>query len=163
MEEESFAEEDMRVKNPAPLTAVSKGRLLIIDTDLERALACAERLDGQGISCTLCVRGRGSRGLSVTQIDSFAFVETNSLAVTGCFAGFTAAVTKADGNPANLSTLIGHLSSATGQMSGCFDLILDLQAIPSFAGQHLPVGYYAPGEDAKLLEAALAELPGMRG
>ena len=33
------------------MTVVSKGRLLIIDIDLERALDCAERLHAQGIIC----------------------------------------------------------------------------------------------------------------
>jgi hypothetical protein len=59
-------------------------------------------------------------------------------------------VSGADGRTVNLSTLTGHLSSPTGQVSGCFDLILDMQPTPSFAGQQLPVGYYAPGEDPLL-------------
>ena len=155
---------------PVPLTVVSKGRLLIIDSDLERALTCAERLTALGLECILCVVNNGNTGFSATRIDDFAFIETDSIALTGFFGGFVASVRGVDGTVKHFSTSTGHLSTLTGQMSsltgrnlGSFDLVLDLQATPSFVGQLLPVGYYAPGDDPHLLEAALVELPEMRG
>ncbi len=162
-EEERSVAEEPKNKDLPLLTMVSRGRLLIVDTDLNRALNCAERLDSRGLICTLCVPSRNSIGLSVTQIDSFAFVETDAVAITGCFCGFTAAVTGVDGSSVNLSALVRHLSSLTGQNNSYFDLVLDLQLSPSYTGHQLPVGYYAPGEDSVLLETALAELPEMRG
>jgi len=154
--------DEPQLRDLPPLTIISRGRLLIIDTDLERALSCAERLSGQGLSCSICLSAGGG-DLSVTEIDSFPYMESRSIAVTGCFGGFTVAVAGLDNRPANLSTLIGHLSSAIGQASDHFDLILDLLPISCYAGQQLPLGYYTPGEDETDLEAALAELPEMRG
>ncbi len=148
---------------PPLLTIVSKGRLLIIDVELERALTCAKRLSQRGIECTLCTPTHGRGGFSATSIDSFSFVETDSIIISGTFGGFVPTVRAADGTIRDLSTSTGHLSSATGQSDAGFDLVLDLQPTPSFVGEQLPVGYYAPGEDPLSLEAALSELPEMRG
>ena len=148
---------------PPPLSIVSKGRLLIIDSDLERALTCAERLSQKKIECTLCTPTHGSGGFAATNIDSFAFIEADSIAISGAFGSFVPTVRGADGMTSDLSTLTGQLSSATGRMATGFDLVLDLQGVPSYAYGLLPVGYYAPGEDPLLLEAALTELPEMRG
>ena len=148
---------------PPPLTLDSKGRLLIIDKDLERALGCAERLHELGIHSTLCSPADDCGGFSVSRIDSFAFIEAGSISISGSLGGFVPTVCGADGTLKNLSTLTGQLSSMTGQATGTFDLILDMQARPSFAGQRLPVGYYAPGKNSLLLEEALKELPLMRG
>ncbi len=154
---------EIQVTPPPPLTIVSKGRLLIIDAELERALACAERLSRKGIDCTLCTPTQGCGGFSATNIDSFAFIEADSIAISGTFGDFVPTILAADGTARNLSDLTGQLSSATGRTTAGFDLILDLQGAPSFVGGQLPVGYYAPGDDPRLLEAALAELPEMRG
>ena len=148
---------------PPALTIDCQGRLLIIDGHLERALTCAERLSQGGIDCTLCNPIHDHGGLSVTNIDSFAFVETDSIAVSGTFGNFMPTLRTADRTTSNLSTVTGRLSTLTGQATTTFDLVLDLQATPSFVGMQLPVGYYAPGEDPLLLEAALAELAQMRG
>lgn len=164
IEPESGISEARQVTVPPSLTIVSRGRLLIIDSDLERALTCAERLSEMGIDCTLCTpMSRGNAGFSATRLDSFAFIEADSISVTGCFGGFVPTVKEMDGTGTDQSSLTGLLSSVAGQIAGSFDLILDLQTTPSFAGQQLPVGYYAPGEDPVLLEAAMVELPEMRG
>jgi ferredoxin len=47
--------------------------------------------------------------------------------------------------------------------TGAYDLVLDLQPTPSFAGDRLPIGYYAPGSSLAALDEAMAELPEMRG
>jgi ferredoxin len=55
------------------------------------------------------------------------------------------------------------LVSLLPRAGDCFDLVLDL-GVPALLSQEvLPVGYYAPGGDAQALDAALAELPEMRG
>lgn len=155
--------EEIETALPPPLTVVSTGRLLIIDGDLERALRCAERLSQGGLDCTLCTPSHGRGGFSVTNIDAFTFIEADALAISGAFGGFVPMVRTADGTTKKLSSIAGQLSSATGRKNAGFDLVLDLQPVPSFAGEQLPVGYYAPGDDPLLLEAALAELPEMRG
>ena len=159
----SKAGQETSQAEPPPLTLVSNGRLLIIDNNLERALGCAERLHQAGIHSTLCSPANGSGGFSVSRIDSFAFIEVGSISISGCLGGFVPTVCGADGTLKNLSILTGQMSSLTGQATETFDLILDMQAQPSYAGQQLPVGYYAPGEDPLLLEETLAELPEMRG
>ena len=155
--------EEIQATLPPPLTIDSKGRLLIIDCELERALSCAERLSQGGLDCTLCTPSYGRGGFSVTNIDSFTFIEADALAISGAFGGFVPMVRAADGTTKKISSIAGQLSSATGRKIAGFDLVLDLQTVPSFAGEQLPVGYYAPGEDPLLLDAALTELPEMRG
>ena len=160
IEPESGISEARQVAAPPSLTIVSRGRLLIIDIDLKRALSCAERLSELGIDCTLCTpTSSGNGDLSATRLASFAFIETDSISVTGCFGGFVLTVKGMDGTETDQSSLAGLLSSVAGQAAGSFDLVLDLQTTPSFAGQQLPVGYYAPGENTVLLEAAMIELP----
>ena len=38
-----------------PLTVISQGRTLIVDTDAERSIACGKLLSEQGLTCTLLV------------------------------------------------------------------------------------------------------------
>lgn len=165
MVQKSSAEDKAVLPNKLlpPLTIVSTGRLLIIDSHLERALICARRLRQEGITCTLCSPSPGRGNSSATTSDSFPLVETYSIAVSGTFGGFLPSFRTADGTMKNVSTLTGHQSSATGRSAAGFDLVLDLQTTPSFVGEQLPVGYYAPGADPLLLETILAELPRMRG
>jgi ferredoxin len=160
---ESRSEEAVNVKNPLPLTIVSRGCLLVIDKNLERAINYAEFLNNNGMTCTLCVPNCGGSDFPVSRIGSLVLVEVDSVSVSGGFGGFTSVVTGADGRQENLSALIGHLSTVTGHDVGIFDLVLDLQPAASFLGKQLPVGYYAPGEDKIRIEAALLELPEMRG
>jgi ferredoxin len=160
---ENRSEEAVNVKTPLPLTIVSRGRLLVIDTNLERAIQYAGFLGDNGMTCTLCVPNWGSSDFPVSRIGSLVLVEVDSVSISGGFGGFTPVVTGADGRQENLSALIGHLSGMTGHDSGVFDLVLDLQPAASFSGKQLPVGYYAPGEDKIRIEAALLELQEMRG
>jgi ferredoxin len=162
-EETPCPEEPLKVKAPLPLTIISRGCLLIIDANLERAINCAEFLSENGLTCTLCIPKCGSNALSAFRIGSLPLVEVDSVSISGSFGGFSAIVAGPDGIPINLSALIGQLSGKTGIESGFYDLVLDLQPIPSFTGKLLPVGYYASGEDKIRLDAALLELPGMRG
>jgi hypothetical protein len=74
-------------------------------------------------------------------------VEVDAVFIGGSFGGFSATVAGTDGIPVNLSALIGQLSGKTGTESGFYDLVLDLQPMPSFTGKLLPAGYYAPMQE----------------
>ncbi|MCL7488533.1 MAG: 4Fe-4S binding protein [Desulfobulbaceae bacterium] len=155
-ENECCADETVRPSPAPPLTIISRGRLLIISPDIEDALNIGGLLDEQGLTCTVCVPDRGSRGLSFSRRGPFALIEANSVSVSGCFGGFAVTSANADGNQTNLASI-------PGREMDFFDLVLDLQPTPSFTGKLLPLGYYAPGEDKVRIDEALAELPEMRG
>ncbi|HTZ41371.1 MAG TPA: 4Fe-4S binding protein [Syntrophales bacterium] len=133
-----------------PLTVVSHGRTLVIDTDARRAEECATRLDAQGLPCAVVLTKAGIAGQGY-----WGPLRADSLSVAGAFGGFTAsAVVNGDRKP--LAELL-----ADKELS--FDLVLDLQPEPSYAGELLPMGYYAPGRDPSGLEGTLTEMTQMRG
>ena len=152
---ESGNEEVAAEGDVLPVTIVSKGRTLIIDTDPERAVRCGERLRKQGMACTLWVTGSDESGIFPSCNGVSSVIKVNSVSVVGGLGGFSATAAFGDGQngPASLP----HIES------GSFDLVLDLQPIASFSGKQPPMGYYAPGNDEVRLEEALAELPEMRG
>lgn len=162
VESQSF-EEPLKGRASLPLTITSRGCLLIIDANQERAINCAEFLSVNGLTCTICISNCGSNALSASRIGSLPLVEVDAVFISGGFGGFSASVVGSDGNLTNLSALIGQSSCGTGRESGFYDLVLDLQSVPSFTGTLLPIGYYAPGDDKIRLDAALYELPEMRG
>lgn len=55
------------------------------------------------------------------------------------------------------------LGRLCGIDTGCFDLVLDLSAIPLLQRPVLPPGYFAPGTDTAALDQALESLPGLVG
>jgi ferredoxin len=138
-----------------PLTIVSFGRTLIIDTDARRAEECSARLGGQGLECTVVLTKAGSEDDSVPWRAFWGPLQADNLSVCGAFGGFDAAVT-VNGNRRPLAEWLGD-----GDLS--FDLVLDLQPEPSYAGELLPAGYFSPGPDPVKLDEALAEMPEMRG
>ncbi|PKN89468.1 MAG: hypothetical protein CVU51_00070 [Deltaproteobacteria bacterium HGW-Deltaproteobacteria-1] len=137
-----------------PITVVSQGRTLIVDTDIGRAIACGRRLHDQGLVCTLLITKKESPDVA-PRFDPFNTLEVIAVSITGALGGFSATVTR-NGNPQPLSEWFGDEASA-------FDLVLDLQATPSFAGGGLPMGYYAPGLNLATLDEMMTELPQMRG
>jgi ferredoxin len=137
------------------LTVISRGRTLIVDTDAERAIACGKLLSDQGLICTLLVMKKAASDASFSRFDQFKILEVNAVSITGAFGGFSAMVT-VDGDQQPLSGWFGDEASA-------FDLVLDLQSTPSYAGDRLPMGYYAPGTNPVTLPEVMAELPEMRG
>jgi len=138
-----------------PLTLISRGRTLIIDTDAGRADACGKRLNENGLVCSLLVtREPFSRGLSPGP-DRSTLLHVEAVSVTGAFGGFSAAVT-VNGSQKSLAEWLDDKAAT-------FDLVLDLQSTPSYCGDRLPLGYYAPGPNPSHLEEALAEMPEMRG
>jgi ferredoxin len=138
-----------------PLTIVSNGRTLIIDTDARRAAECSARLGAQGMECTVALTKAGPGDGSMPGRAFWGPLQADSLPVSGAFGGFTAEVIfEGDRRP---------LTEGFDNKAAAFDLVLDLQPRPSYAGEMLPMGYYAPGRDPSGLDGALAEIPEMRG
>jgi Pyruvate/2-oxoacid:ferredoxin oxidoreductase delta subunit len=143
------------VEAAPPLTVVSQGRTLIVDTDAERAITCGKLLGDQGLICTLLATKKAASDASIPRFSRHAIREVDAVSVSGAFGGFSAIV-----------TVKGDQKSLTDRFGGDmlhFDLVLDLQPTPSFAGDLLPLGYYAPGQNPEALDDAIAELPQMRG
>ena len=138
-----------------PITVISEGRTLIIAADAERAVACGKRLSDQGLTCTLLVIKNSSPGASFFRRGRLNLLEVNGASITGAFGGFFATVT-AEGEQRDLAEWFDGEAIT-------FDLVLDLQSVPSFAGDRLPMGYYAPGPDPVTFNEAMEELPEMRG
>ncbi|MFQ6024082.1 MAG: 4Fe-4S binding protein [Acidiferrobacterales bacterium] len=142
----------------------SSGDLLVIDKfrsvdDEERAVQLAETLSNR-LRCTVLIGGlaqtepeqRGDSGLSTNGIT----VAVGRLAqLTGHLGQFTAYLS-VEGGQVNLAQYL-----RTGREH--FDLVLDLTVPPYFRQDTLPLGYYAPGDNAEALGRALAELPEMVG
>jgi ferredoxin len=142
------SDESESIEALPPLTVVSQGRTLIIDTDAERAMACGKTLSDQLLTCTLVVTKKASTDAIFPRLNRSALLGADGVSIDGAFGGFSATVT-ANGDQTHLTER--------------FDLVLDLQPTPSFSGDRLPIGYYAPGQNPEDLSDALAELPEMRG
>jgi ferredoxin len=150
---EAVAEE--RPASPPPLTVVSQGRVLIVAEGTEQAIACGKLLSEQGLTCTLLVTKSQSAEAPCSRPDGLCPREVDALAIEGAFGGFSAAVTvKGEQEP---------LTEGFAREPAGFDLVLDLQSIPSYAGRYLPLGYYAPGANPARLADVMEELPEMRG
>lgn len=143
------------IREAGPLTIVSRGRTLIADTEIERALACAKRLNDHQLTCTLVLIQKPSPEASSSRPGPFPLFEVEALLIRGAFGGFSAMAT-VKGIPKNLSP------EDDGQ-TAVFDLVLDLQPTPAYGGGFPPQGYYTPGQNPADLERALSEIPEMRG
>ena len=140
---------------PSSLTVVSRGRTLIIASDPESAINCARLLGEQGLSCTLVITKSAETKEFPRFWEQFTLLTVDALSVTGAFGGFSAmASTGEEQQP---------LSAWLGDEASLFDLVLDLQTTPSFAGNRLPLGYYAPETNILTLQETLAEMPEMKG
>ena len=147
--------DDLETLEPAnSLTVISEGRTLIIGTDTERAIACGKALHDHRLSCVLIVTGSKSPGASASGAGGIKLLHVDRISVSGAFGGFSVKVT-VGGSEKPLAEWFEDPAT--------FDLVLDLQPVPSFAGGRLPMGYYAPGPSPAALEEAMAELPEMRG
>lgn len=135
-----------------PLTVVSYGRTLVIGTNGRRAEECASRLEAQGLQCTVVLTKAGA---SYGQSFLSGPLRADSLSVSGAFGGFSAAAV-VNGSRKPLEELLADKDLS-------FDLVLDLQPEPSYAGELPPAGYYVPGRDSAGLEGVLDEMPQMRG
>ncbi|MDD5168404.1 MAG: 4Fe-4S binding protein [Syntrophales bacterium] len=145
---------------PAPVAAtslsiISEGRTLIIDADAERAMACGKLLADRRLTCTLLVTKNPSSAPFPSRMGQPPLHYMDTVSVHGAFGGFSATAA-IDGAQKPLAQWLGSDTAV-------FDLVLDLQPVPSYVGSRLPLGYYAPGSNPASLEEALAEMPEMRG
>ena len=143
------------IRAAGPLTVISRGRTLIVDTEIERALACAKRLGDHRLTCTLVVTQNPSLETSSSRPGRSAPFEVETLSIRGAFGGFSAIAT--------VKGVQKNLSEGDEDQAAVFDLVLDLQPTPAYAGDFPPLGYYTPGQNPADLETALAEIPEMRG
>lgn len=141
-------------ETPAYLTVISEGRTLIIAADADRALICGQALHDQRLPCALILTGNPLPSPGASRSGRMKYLVADRVSVSGAFGGFSAKVTAGG---------IEKPLSAWFDDGGIFDLVLDLQPVPSFAGSRLPTGYYFPGPGSAALEETIAELPEMRG
>ncbi len=137
------------------VTIVSQGRTLIIDTDADRLIACGKRLRSQGLDCTLLVGKNASPGAPNSRSHQLEFLEVDAVSVAGAFGGFSATIT--------IGGTKRQLTHRFDDKAAVFDLVLDLQSLPSYEGHPLPMGYYSPGPDPERLREVMGEIPEMRG
>jgi ferredoxin len=142
-------------EDEGPFTVISQGRTLILAADADQGLSCADTLRERGLDCTLWVLLEDPSSRPLRRFEPFRTVERGGATIRGAFGGFwAAAAPRGEGAP---------LPEVSGREPSLFDLILDLQPAPSYAGAGLPAGYYAPGADPAALAEALDELPRMKG
>ena len=134
---------------------VSRGRTLIIDTDADRLVACGKRLGNQGLDCTMLVAKNASTGAPNSRFHQLEFLEADAVSVSGAFGGFSATITTGGTKR--------QLTHRFDDKAAVFDLVLDLQSLPSYEGHPLPMGYYSPGPDPERLREVMGEIPEMRG
>jgi ferredoxin len=130
---------------------LSHGRVLIIG-DEARALAAAGRL-GEGLVATLFCPA-DQRPATAT-VDGLTVVRGGSPSLTGSLGSYTLSLSESGDE--SESPAVALLTQAR------FDLVLDLGETPLLQQEVLPPGYYAPRGDDEALDAALQELPEMRG
>jgi ferredoxin len=142
------------------VTYASRGRLLLIGSEND-ALSVAEIL-ADALTCTvLAVRGRDvfpalrARTPTVPAANGPPVIRGSVESISGHLGEFRVGVSASYG-------LLGA-SANTLAPDATFDLILDLTTPPVLGWPVPPLGYYAPAGDTTRLEAALAELPEMRG
>ena len=140
---------------PVPLIIISRGRTLIIDKDVEHAIACARTLSEKKLTCSILITDSANSDAVSRGLRRFPLFYADSASVRGAFGGFEATVSiKGEQQP---------LAKRFGDEAATFDLVLDLQPVHSFQGTPLPIGYYTPGFDTAALDEALAEMAEMRG
>ena len=152
---ESKSQEPVEAEAAAPLSVISEGRTLIVDTEPKRAMALVNRLSDRGLTCTSVISGRKAIDNTFFRPGPSEPLAAEAIAITGAFGNFSATMTaNGDQQP---------WSKGFDNQTAVFDLVLDLQPFPSYAGDCLPLGYYAPGADSADLDRVMAELPEMRG
>lgn len=131
---------------------LSRGRVLIVGEEAE-ALAVARRL-GEGLVATLFAPGE-SRPTAGDR-DGFTLIRGGQPRLTGSLGNYAITLPES-GDDDEDSPVMALVDEAR------FDLVLDLGDPPLLRQEAPPPGYYAPRGDAAALEAALEELPHMRG
>ena len=147
--------EEKEVAEPQYITLISEGRTLIIDSDLRRASHCYDMLHENKLSCTLVIVGRDDQESSGGTCGNPLIRRAEKVSVSGAFCGFRAMVT-ANGESEPLHRF-------SDDKPALFDIVLDLQSVPTYTGGRLPVGYFAPARNNTALKEALIQMPEMRG
>ncbi|WP_405229778.1 4Fe-4S dicluster domain-containing protein [Lentisalinibacter sediminis] len=131
---------------------LSRGRVLIVGEE-EEGLAAAQRL-GDGLVVTLFAPAE-SRPATGDR-EGFTLIRGGRPRLSGSLGNYAIRLPESGAEDAD--------SPATKMIDEArFDLVLDLGDPPLLRQEALPPGYYAPRGDAAALEAALEELPQMRG
>jgi len=151
---ENTSRESRDAGSPAAssVIVVSEGRVLIMAADEHKARCCAEILNSGGLSCSICIVDDSGRG-----------PQPQAPAIHGCFGGFTVNPGAAEMLEQQLSSLAGRISGSAGRQRLCFDMVLDMQPYPSYAGEQLPLGYYDVGVDENALSGAIEHMVELKG
>jgi ferredoxin len=150
---EALHERHRTATEPTSLVSfLSRGRVLVVGGE-DQALEAAQRL-GQGLVATLFAPGEDRPAAG--EREGFTLIRGGRPRLSGSLGDY--AITLADAGG-------GDEDSPVMQMidEARFDLVLDLGDPPLLRQEAPPPGYYAPRGDAAALEAALEELPQMRG
>ncbi len=131
---------------------LSHGRVLVIG-DEDAALDAARHLDSELVP-TLVVPTKS--GPSSGTLDGLTVVRGPDPELDGSLGNFT--IRFAESSESSASPAAPKLVTQAR-----FDLVLDVGKVPLLSREVLPPGYYATRREAPALEAALAELPDMRG
>ena len=137
------------VEPTSMVSYLSHGRVLVIG-DEEAALDAARHLDNELVP-TLVVPSADAP--SSGTLDGLTVVRGPDPQLEGSLGNFTIRFADADEESAAPKLVT----------QARFDLVLDVGKKPLLAREVLPPGYYATRREAQALEAALAELPDMRG
>jgi hypothetical protein len=115
MEPESA--QDEAVERPLPVTLISRGRTLIIDTNAERAGTLGKILSARQLTCTLMITKSPSTGASFPGPALPGCCALEGLSISGAFGGFLATVTEGEAEKP---------IEAMDDRRAVFDLVLDL-------------------------------------
>ncbi len=132
------------------VTYESRGSLLVIG-DGSRVTAALDLLKGR-LPVVALITGSVGKGAATKNV---TFIKGRLFELSGYLGRFTAKIQGKQG-PLDLGLL-----SPNGK--GYFDLVLDLSELPCLGVEVPPLGYYAPGDDRKTLEHALADLTDLVG
>ncbi len=134
------------------VTYLSRGRLLIVGAE-EIAVPLAKELS-DSLHCAVLAPAAAANA-AVSEFGNVQVARFDSPRISGSLGQFDVSVDVAG----ERKPLVALLPRA----GDCFDLVLDLGTPPLLTPEVLPVGYYAPGDDAAALQSVLAALPDMRG
>src|SRR5680860_814247 len=145
-----------RTQPTAAVGYESAGSVLIIGPRA-RVIGVVELLKNT-LDCTLAITDAGNQAPHSSEagaLQGLPIVCAVTTRIHGHLGRFEAFVQTSEGE-INLSRLLGRKRLE-------FDLVLDL-GVPALIQYEIPPpGYYAPGDDSRVLSEALAELPGLVG
>lgn len=132
----------------------SRGHCLVI-APLEVGIEVMEQLTVKG-KTLLVVDPQSNEIQKQATEDGLKVITTRAISLTGYLGTFDCAIGD-PGSPGSLAKVAGV------SLLGGFDTVLDLSEVPMMQVEVYPFGYYAPGDNAEALAAAVAEIPDMEG